>query len=70
MNKREADATIALLRHLDGSRIYDETDLLTDVQLLRAAAGVALGCPLPLDEDAVLVTLTETAQRHADGEGL
>jgi hypothetical protein len=70
MTKAEADAVMAVLTHLDGSHIYDESDLMVDVDMLHAAAGVALGQRLPLDEDAVLVTLAEVGQRHADGEGL
>ena len=66
MNAPEADTVLALLRHLDGSQVLDETDLLPDLLTLHASAACDVAGALPLDEDTLLDTLAEVAQRHAD----
>lgn len=67
MTPAEADTVLALLRHLDGSQVLDETDLLPDVlRLSERAANVLFECNIIIDEDVLLDTLGQVAQRHAD----
>jgi len=66
MKASEADVVLALLRHLDGSQVLDEQDFLPDLLALYAdAACDVVGAP-PLNEETLLDTLAEVAQRHAD----
>jgi hypothetical protein len=68
MNVREAESIVRLLRHLDGTQVLDEVDLYErDITYLQAFARKALGgLPVPLDDDQLVDTLAEVAQRHAD----
>lgn len=66
MNAREADTVLALLRHLDGSHIFDETDLVTSLIELHASAACDVAGALPLDEDTLLDTLAHVGERHTD----
>ena len=67
MNITEANTVLALLRHLDGSHIFDETDLVTNLLDLHASAATAVpDGALPLDEDVLLDTLAHVGERHTD----
>jgi len=67
MKKSEASTILALLNHLTGAQTLDEQDLLADLRALHQSAAAAFrGGALPLDDDALLDTLTQVAQRHAD----
>jgi len=69
MSPGDADTILALLRHLDGSQVLDETDLLPDVlRLGERAANTLFECNTIIDEDALLDTLGQVAQRHADAQ--
>ncbi len=65
MSNREAQAVLALLRHLDGSQIVEADDLMKDVEVLYAGASWP-NVSLPLDTDILFDTLAEVGQRHAD----
>lgn len=67
MNRQDAEAVLTLLHHLDGSREATEETLVADLLTLHASAAAAFrGGALPLDDEALLWTLSEVAQRHAD----
>ena len=69
MTLAEADTVLALVRHLDGSQVLDETDLLPDVlRLAERATNVLFECNVTIDEDTLLSTLGEVAQSHADAQ--
>lgn len=68
INHREAEATLALLRHLDGSDVQDAETLMDDVRVLHtAAAAVPRGGALPLDEEVILDVL-DTIGAWADND--
>ena len=67
MKAREAEAVLALLKHLDGSQIVEADDLTRDALSLHASAAAAFrGGALPLDEDRLQDALAEVGQRYAD----
>lgn len=58
MNHQEAEATLALLRHIDGSEVQVVDALMDDIKaLFNAAAAVPRGGALPLDLDCIEATL-------------
>jgi len=61
VNITEASTVLALLRHLDGSRVRDERVLRDDLVILAGRAGKALQFTVTLDEDVLLDTLTAVA---------
>lgn len=68
MNISESNTVIALLRHLDGSQVLDETDLSSDLLTLAERAFKTLECSVTIDDQALVDTLAQVAQRHADAE--
>ena len=66
MNISESNTVIALLRHLDGSQVLDETDLSSDLLVLAERAFKTLECSVTIDDQALTDTLAEVAQRHED----
>jgi len=68
VNISESNTVIALLRHLDGSQVLDETDLSADLLTLAERAFKTLECAVTIDDQALVDTLAQVAQRHADAE--
>jgi hypothetical protein len=68
MNISESNTVIALLRHLDGSQVLDETDLASNLLTLAERAFKTLECSVSIDDQALVDTLSQVAQRHADAE--
>lgn len=66
MTPLEGDTVLALLRHLDGSQVLDETDLVPELVILYQQVSHSTRPVPPLDEDVLLSTLGEVAQRFAD----
>jgi len=67
VNITEANTVVALLRHLDGSQVLDETDLASDLlTLAESAANTLFECSVKIDDQALVDTLAQVAQRHAD----
>ncbi len=50
MNISESNTVIALLRHLDGSQVLDETDLASDLLTLAERAFKTLECAVTIDQ--------------------